>query len=155
MDEKNNTQENSPLMHDVKSKDSFFSMKLVVFLVIFAVLGVGTGYILSNVFPGGSSGLPGGSEGKIKGGISKGETYGDGDPEIFTDEAEGKLREGGIEGEGQYHLERPGGESQNVYLTSSVVDLSQFEGREIKVWGKTFEGEKAGWLMDVGIVEVL
>lgn len=141
-------------MHDVR-RNSFFSMKLVIFLLVFAVLGIGTGYILSNVLPGGVSGGNTSDEGKIEGGISKGETYGDGDPEIFTDEAEGVLREGGIEGEGQYHLERPGGDSQTVYMTSSVVDLSQFEGKKVKVWGKTFEGEKAGWLMDVGIVEVL
>lgn len=155
MDEKNKTKTEAPLMHDVKSKSSFFSMKLVVFLVVFAVLGIGTGYVLSTVFPGGGAGLTGGSEGKIEGGISKGEKYGDGDPEIFTDEAEGTLREGGIDGEGQFHLERPGGDTQTVYLTSSVVDLSQFKGKKVKVWGKTFEGEKAGWLMDVGIVEVL
>lgn len=150
MEEKNKSENDASLMHDVK-RNSFFSMKLVVFLLVFAVLGVGTGYVLSSVLPG----SPGtGSEGKIVGGISKGETYGDGDPEIFTDEAEGVLKEGGIDGEGQYHLVRPGGDSQNVYLTSSVVDLSQFEGKKVKVWGSTFEGEKAGWLMDVGIVEV-
>jgi hypothetical protein len=156
MDEKNKSEKDASLMHDVKSKqNSLFSMKLLGFLLVFLVLGVGTGYVLSTVFPGGAPGLSGGSEGKISGGIEKGEKYGDGDPEIFTDEAEGTLKEGGIDGEGQYHLERPGGESQNVYLTSSVVDLSQFKGKKIKVWGSTFEGEKAGWLMDVGIVEVL
>ncbi|MGB9707301.1 MAG: hypothetical protein ACPL1D_00915 [Microgenomates group bacterium] len=77
------------------------------------------------------------------------------DKKKFKDRAEGILREGGIDGEGNYHLERPGGPSQNVYLTSSVIDLSQFVGKKIRVWGETFAGEKAGWLMDVGLVEVL
>ncbi len=76
------------------------------------------------------------------------------DKKTFKDKAEGTLREGGIEGEGQFHLERPGGESQNVYLTSTTVDLSQYLGKKVIVWGETFTAEKAGWLMDVGLVEV-
>lgn len=77
------------------------------------------------------------------------------DKKTFKDKAEGTLREGGIDGEGQFHLERPGGESQNVYLTSTTVDLSQYLGKKVRVWGETFKAEKAGWLMDVGSVEVL
>ena len=65
------------------------------------------------------------------------------------------MKEGGIDGEGQYHLVRPGGDSQNVYLTSSLVDMSKFLNQKIKVWGETQKAEKAGWLMDVGRVEVL
>ena len=73
----------------------------------------------------------------------------------FKDIAEGILKGGGINGEGQFHLVRPGGESQNVYLTSSAVDLSKFIARKIKVWGETQTAQHAGWLMDVGRVEVL
>ena len=77
------------------------------------------------------------------------------DKKTFKDNAEGILRDGGIEGEGQFHLERPGGISQNVYLTSTTVDLSQLIGKKVRVWGETFSAQKAGWLMDVGLVEVL
>lgn len=77
------------------------------------------------------------------------------DTKLFKDQAEGILREGGVNGEGSFHLERPGGESQNVYLTSSTVDLSQFIGKKVRVHGETFAAQKAGWLMDVGLVEVL
>jgi hypothetical protein len=77
------------------------------------------------------------------------------DKKTFKDQAEGTLKEGGIEGEGTFHLERPGGESQNVYLTSTTVDLSEYVGKKVRVWGATFTAEKAGWLMDVGLVEVL
>lgn len=77
------------------------------------------------------------------------------DKKEFPDQVEGTLKEGGIDGEGNFHLERPGGKSQNVYLTSSTVDLSKFIGKKIRVWGKTFEAEKAGWLMDVGFIENL
>lgn len=77
------------------------------------------------------------------------------DKKTFKDSAEGVLKEGGIDGEGNFHLERPGGESQNVYLTSTTVDLSFYIGKKVKVWGQTFSSEKAGWLMDVGLVEIL
>ncbi len=77
------------------------------------------------------------------------------DKKTFKDSAEGILKEGGIDGEGNYHLSRPGGVSQNVYLTSTTVDLSQYVGKKIKVHGETFKGQKAGWLMDVGLVETL
>jgi len=77
------------------------------------------------------------------------------DKKTFKDKAEGVLKEGGIDGEGNFHLERPGGVSQNVYLTSSTVDLSQFIGKKVRVWGETFAAEKAGWLMDVGFVEII
>lgn len=77
------------------------------------------------------------------------------DKKTFPDSVEGILKEGGIDGEGQFHLERPGGPSQNAYLTSSTVDLSEFVGKKVRVWGQTNKGQKAGWLMDVGYVELL
>ena len=76
------------------------------------------------------------------------------DKKTFKDSAEGILREGGMDGEGNFHLERTGGVSQNAYLTSSTVDLSKFIGKKIRVWGQTLQAQKAGWLMDVGLVEV-
>jgi len=76
------------------------------------------------------------------------------DKKTFKDSVEGILREGGIDGEGNFHIERPGGVSQNAYLTSSTVDLSNYVGKKVKVWGQTFSGQKAGWLMDVGLVEI-
>jgi hypothetical protein len=76
------------------------------------------------------------------------------DKKTFKDSVEGILREGGIDGEGNFHIERPGGVSQNAYLTSSTVDLSNYVGKKVKVWGQTFSGQTAGWLMDVGSVEI-
>ncbi|MFH0773083.1 MAG: hypothetical protein V1922_02115 [bacterium] len=76
------------------------------------------------------------------------------DKKTFKDSIIGLLKEGGVDGEGNFHLERPGGVSQNVYLTSSTVDLSKYIGKKVKVWGQTFQGQKAGWLMDVGLVEI-
>lgn len=87
--------------------------------------------------------------------LKPGTVFGSADEKSFKDSAEGTLRKGGIEGEGAYHLERPGGASQYVYLTSSVLDLSQLVGKKIKVWGQTNEAQTAGWLMDVGRAQIL
>jgi hypothetical protein len=87
--------------------------------------------------------------------VSAGTIIGSNDTTTFKDVAQGALREGGIDGEGAYHLVRPGGDSQNVYLTSSSVDLSKFVGKNIKVWGATQTAQHAGWLMDVGRIQVL
>lgn len=144
------------LMHDFKessSASSFFSMKVLVILLIAILFGSGTGYLLAG--SGGTSGnliqkagLPGGS------GVEKGKTYGS-DDKVFSDTTEGKLMVGGIEGEGAYHLERGSGKEQWAYLTSSTLDLTQFVGRKVKVWGKTEKAQVAPWLMDAGRVEVL
>lgn len=141
------------LMHSFSSKkSSFFSPKMLGVLLVVVLLGVGSGYFLSNNAQSDSS-TPG--KKLLGSGVEKGKTYGDGDAATFKDTAEGELKEGGIEGEGQYHLERPGGESQNVYLTSSQVDLSLFLDKKIKVWGQTQKAQTAGWLMDVGRVQAL
>ena len=80
---------------------------------------------------------------------------GSADETVFKDNATGMLDRGGIDGEGSHQLVREGGASQTVYLTSSVVDLEQFVGHKVQVWGETFAAQKAGWLMDVGRVKVL
>ncbi len=65
------------------------------------------------------------------------------------------MEEGGIDGEGTYHLVRDGGPTKNVYMSSTVIDLGQFKGKKVQVWGQTISGKKAGWLMDVGKIKVL
>ena len=147
--------DSSSLMHDLRGNtSSTFSTKVIAILFLIALLGIGTGYLLAhNVKKGEAGGVVGNLLNKAS--IPAGKTFGSDDTETYKDVAEGTLKEGGIEGEGQYHLERAGGASQNVYMTSSLVDLSQFIDRKIKVWGQTQAAQKAGWLMDVGRVEVL
>jgi hypothetical protein len=87
--------------------------------------------------------------------IVEGQTYGANDSDIFSDDVEGVLVKGGMEGEGSHHLIREGGPSRNVYLTSSILDLSKFENYKVKIWGETFSAQKAGWLMDVGKIQVI
>lgn len=148
--------ENQTLVHDLNQQmegNSFFSVKLIIFLFVVILIGVGSGYLLAQ------NGMRLGpvDMGKLKesSSVSKGTVEGSSDTKIFKDTTEGVLEEGGIDGEGQYHLVRTGGESQYVYLTSSVIDLSKFTGKKIKIWGETHKAKKAGWLMDVGRVEVL
>lgn len=140
------------LMHNFSDKKkSFLTPQLLGIFLVVVLLGVGTGYFLSQ--QGGSTTNPG--KRLLGSGVDKGKTYGDGDAATFKDTAEGTLKKGGIEGEGQYHLVRPGGDSQNVYMTSSLVDLSLFIDKKVKVWGATQTAQHAGWLMDVGKVQVL
>ena len=140
------------LIHSLEKSDKKISQTgLPIFLFIFVFIaatffGVITGFFLKNL-----SKKPISST-KISG---QAKTVGIKDKKTFKDKAEGVLKEGGINGEGNFHLERTGGQSQNVYLTSTAVDLSQFVNKKVRVWGVTFEGEKAGWLMDVGLVEML
>lgn len=123
-------------------------------LVILTVIvgGIATGWKLSEgkVIPNGKKG-PFLQESKAK----VGQEVGSKDKKAFRDKAEGVLEKGGIDGEGTHHLVRDGGSSQFVYITSSVVDLDEFVGKKIEVWGETFAGQKAGWLMDVGRIKIL
>ncbi len=151
MEEKTNTEEELVRKFDSSSKKIPWAPIIVIAAAV-GVLGIGSGFLISR----GTVGRITTTKSTDKGSnVTKGTSFGSNDTKTFKDTAEGKLKEGGIDGEGQYHLERPGGESQNVYLTSSAVDLSLLVGRKVKVWGETFAAEKAGWLMDVGRVEVL
>lgn len=142
---------------DNASSNNFIVKNALLIFIFLLLFGVGTGFIVAMMMSKGSSGAITTSTGEVieEGDVKKGTVVGSDDTKTFKDEASGILREGGIDGEGAYHLERPGGESQNVYLTSTVVDLEPMIGKKVKVWGKTFAGEKAGWLMDVGRVELL
>ena len=81
------------------------------------------------------------------------------DTGTFRDFAEGTLRarptpkNPGEYVEGSHILTRDG--AYPVALTSSVVDLSEYEGKKVKVFGETQKALREGWLMDVGRVEVI
>ena len=135
----------SPRPAKVAGSSKFAS---AVFIVVMLVLGVLSGLFLSKQTNPATS-----NKAKTKV-IQSDRIVGSTDKEAFPDSATGILRKGGVDGEGTHHLEREGGPSQNVYLTSSVLDMSQFVDKEVTVWGETFSAEKAGWLMDVGLLEL-
>ena len=76
---------------------------------------------------------------------------------VTRDQAEGTLEKNDKfeeTAQGQWKLIRPGGESQTAYLTSSFLDLDEYVGKKVKVYGETLGSAKVGWLMDVAKVEV-
>jgi hypothetical protein len=150
MSEKNTTS----VMHNFTDSDKLFSPMAFGIFAVAIILGVSAGYMLSRGKPA-TSLTTSGTKAETSFSLPKGTVVGSNDTSTFKDTAEGVLQKGGIEDEGQFHLVRPGGDSQNVYLTSSIVDLSQFVGKKVKINGQTQKAQHAGWLMDVGRVEVL
>ncbi|MCS7092039.1 MAG: hypothetical protein NZM26_01660 [Patescibacteria group bacterium] len=129
-----------------------FVVVILTFVMVFA--GLATGWYLSGlsrIDKSQQSKEVGIQESKV---VNTQKEAGISDTSKFTTSAEGLLVEGGINGEGTHHLQRPGGATQNVYLTSTVIDLQSFVGKEVTVWGDTISGMSAGWLMDVGRIKV-
>ena len=126
---------------------------IIGFFALAIILGVFTGAMVKNL----NSSSPGEN---LRGvdidetSLQVGDSFGVDDTDLFPDTVSGYLEKGGINGEGTHSLLRPGGISQTVYLTSSIVDLDEFVGHQVTIWGETFTGQKAGWLMDVGRVQV-
>lgn len=123
-------------------------MRLILGVATFAiVLGTLTGYILSTKSNGSkvSSLVP-----------EKAKSAGQ-DTRTFKDFAEGIIKAKPASSdsseyvEGTHLLVREG--AVPVALTSSVLDLSPYEGKKVKVFGETQKALKEGWLMDVGKVE--
>lgn len=145
---------NNSVFHSL-SNTKTLNFKVLLLGIGVIVVGAVAGYYLTTL-QGASSTSMSATSGSTasKSSIQKGVIYGSNDTVTFKDTAEGVMTAGGINGEGQFHLVRPGGDSQNVYMTSSLVDLSLFIGKKVKVWGQTQKAQSAGWLMDVGRVEV-
>ncbi len=132
---------------ETKNKSTIIIVSFVIVL-----LGLGAGFMLSGKSIGNSQTIQ--SMGTDDVTATENEA-GTGDDSSFPDSAQGILVEGGIKGEGTHHLERQGGVSQNVYLTSTVINLQSFVGKKVEVRGETLSATNAGWLMDVGKVKVI
>ncbi len=125
-------------------------MVLAAVLLVALLSGVGTGYMLS-ANSGSSKALPGSAQNP---GTPKQAAQ---DSRTFRDFAEGVVQKkpapkDGNYSEGTHLLTRQN--AVPVALTSSVLDLTQYEGKKVKVYGETQKAIKEGWLMDVGRVEV-
>lgn len=153
------------IVHDISVSDTSSSdmdmKKAGIIFVLVIVAGIASGFGASYIR--GASG--GGKESAkvnndgtktLSGNDDVAESAGIADKETFSDNAEGTLEDKTEDDphEGSFKLIRPGGESQTVFLTSSTVDLSEFVGKEVRVYGETFDSEQVGWLMDVGFIEV-
>lgn len=153
--EKKSRENTGPIVKEMEPmRETRMTVNLPITIIALAIIIAGgfTGFVLANAKNSGSSLLTtSGTENTS--GVKK--VVGLSADRVGKDEAEGVLKAGGIDGEGSHHLEREGGPSQFVYLTSSVVPLDDYLDKKVKVQGQTFAGEKAGWLMDVGRLELL
>ncbi len=122
---------------------------LAIVLVVIILVGTGVG-ILAAKMKNKSGGMVSGSK-VIKTGTEMGVT----DTRTFRDMAKGTLQKGGLSGEGTHHLVLDSNPQNSAYLVSSIVDLDQFVGKHVEVWGETQKASKVPWLMDVGRVKVL
>lgn len=134
------------LTHKLSGPGRFKILGIV--LVVALVAGVGTGYTLAATQSRSPAEI-------ITGTPEKAETAHQ-DTQTFKDFAEGKITKKpeakpGSYAEGTHLLVRDG--AVPVALTSSVVDLSLYEEKKVKVYGETQKAIKEGWLMDVGKVE--
>lgn len=127
-----------------------YKVLLVLAGVGIVVVGAGTGYLLSR------------SDGHVSGVASinnqmvKSETeVGSKDTKTFRDTATGIIEKNGTNGTGTHKLVRDGGPSQTIYMVSSVIDLDQFDGKKVEVWGETQKVAKVSWFMDIGRVKIV
>lgn len=120
------------------------------FLIVLA--GIGTAWLISSKA---NIGTKSGSEAAPGVKVTSTEA-GKLDPNIKYDTATGILEEGGIAGEGTFHLARNGGgSSKDVALTSSTINLDSFLGKTVEIWGETISSTRpGGWLMDVAKIKV-
>jgi len=148
-----------PQTNPSRVKLSFMQNKNLPTAVLFAIVigaGILTGSWLKSRAVGGSS-----TQGTLNvqaeipaTGVKVGDTYGSTDEKAFRDKVLGVVDKSGLNGEGTHKLLRPGGASQTVCLSSTTIDLDQLVGHQVTLWGETFDGQKCGWLMDVGRAKI-
>lgn len=142
-------QNNNPVVKKVNLNSSKAGLKMAIIAILVILAGIGTGFKLS-----GTSFGKGENTKVAAPGAKVTSTEAGRDIAECNTEAEGKLEEGGIDGEGTHKLIRSADVSKNVYLGSTVIDLQMFVGKKVKVTGQTISGKKAGWLMDVCKIKI-
>jgi hypothetical protein len=145
-------QPTTPPVAPVTNKEPLPKVIVVIVYVLLVGLGVFTGYLLT-----GNSGsvATDGTDATKTAVTSDGKkAFGSSDTKTFNTSAIGVVQAGGIEKEGTQTLIRDGGPTQTVCMVSSTLDLTQFIGKKVKVFGITNAAKKCPWLMDIGRVEV-
>lgn len=133
------------LTHKLNLTENFGKI-LGLTLIVALIVGVGTGFLFAKTAGKRSAASP----------LSGKPTTPQQDKSTFRDTEEGTIQKRDNEEsneytEGTHYLIREG--HPPVALTSSVVDLSLYEGKKVRVYGETLGALREGWLMDVGLVE--
>lgn len=137
--------QNLPALHKFKPALNFKMLAAV--LVISIIAGVGTGYLMASSYQTGQR-IP----------LLRAPEHAAEDIKTFRDFAEGKITKKPDEknpayDQGTHLLVRDG--ATPVLLTSSVLDLSEYENKKVKLYGETNNLPGTGWFMDVGRVEAI
>lgn len=143
--------QSSSILRAIPPRSSLTKFLPILLVIVVVTVGIGTGLVFSSRQKSAS--------------LSSSQVAGEDVPkevkesfaQTFRDEAEGTVEKNedlDKYAQGTHKLIRPGGESQTAYLTSSVLDLDEYLGKKVKVFGETFGSSQVGWLMDVGKVEV-
>lgn len=147
------TQSQAAPTRPVPPKNDFLKFLPILIIIIMVGAGIFTGLILSSRSKNSSqAGKAAIDEEQLD--PQQKESF----TKTFRDQAEGVIENNDTldkYAQGTHKLIRPGGESQTAYLTSSVLDLDEFVGKKVKVYGETFGSSQVGWLMDVGKVQVI
>jgi len=136
----------------VPPKFNFQKFIPIIIIIVLVSLGIFTGLVLSSRAKGSQISKSAVNEENLTG--EQKQSFN----QTFRDQAEGTIEKNDKldkYAQGTHKLIRPGGESQTAYLTSTVLDLDEYVGKNVKVFGETFGSSQVGWLMDVGKVEVI
>ncbi len=134
------------VLPEVEKKETISYKVIIGVYILLGIFGVVTGFLLNK-----GSATSADNKPKM---IKTDKVVGSTDTKTFKDSAIGVIEKGGVNGEGTHKLIREGGVSQTAFLISSVIDLDEYVGKKVKVWGETFAAQKAAWLMDVGKIEL-
>ena len=140
------------LLRSVPKKGNLGKLTPIILVIIFVALGIFSGLVFASRTKNAQLPKTAVEEEKLTGEQKQSFT------QTFRDESEGVVEKNDKldkYAQGTHKLIRPGGESQTAYLTSSVLDLDDYAGKKVKVFGETFGSSQVGWLMDVGKVEVI
>ncbi len=156
MDQIPNLENKSPqALREVPVRGKFSKFLPFILIILIVAAGTFSGLVLSSRAKAGIN-----QSKEAKAGIEEEELTGqqkESFNQTFNTQAEGKVEKNedlDKYAQGTHKLIRPGGEDQTAYLTSSVLDLNEYVGKNVVVYGETFGSTQVGWLMDVGKVEV-
>ena len=153
--QQSDTPQQKPMLKSFSNKPKRNVNPLATLLVIGLVVilaGVGTGYAIAQS---GGTGSPSSEATPSDTNLEANEAGISDESQFEEDAPEGILVEGGLNGEGTHHIDRNAGPDKMVYLTSAVINLDNFVGKKVKVWGNTIAAQDAPWLMDVGKIKSL